>query len=71
MSAHETEKPKEISFVLKTVLRKGSEPVTLHEPLFEGREREYIKDCLDSGYVSSVGSYVNQLQVRDGFRLSR
>lgn len=55
-------KPEEITAVLKTVLRKGSEPVALHEPLFEGREREYVKDCIDSGYVSSVGSYVNQFE---------
>ena len=52
----------ETSAVLKTVLRKGNEPVALHEPLFEGREREYVKDCIDSGYVSSVGSYVNQFE---------
>ncbi len=62
MSAHETVKPKEIVSVLKTVLRKGSKPVALHEPLFEGREREYVNECIDSGYVSSVGSYVNQFE---------
>ena len=62
MSMHETKKPEEISSVLKTVLCKGSEPVALHEPLFEGREREYVKDCLDSGFVSSIGSYVNQFE---------
>lgn len=62
MSMHENEKPKEISTVLKKVLRKGSEQIALHEPLFEGREREYVKDCIDSGYVSSVGSYVNQFE---------
>jgi perosamine synthetase len=59
---HETVKPEEIVSVLKTVLSRESEPVVLHEPLFEGREREYVKNCLDSGYVSSVGSYVNQLE---------
>jgi len=59
---HENEKPKEITSVLKTVLHKGSEPVALHEPLFEGREQDYVKDCLDSGYVSSIGSYVNQFE---------
>jgi perosamine synthetase len=62
MSLHETVKPEEISSVLKTVLRKGNEPVALHEPYFAGRERDYVKDCLDSGYVSSVGSYVNKFE---------
>ena len=58
----ELAKPEEITTLLKTVLRKSSEPVALHEPLFEGREREYVKDCIDSGYVSSVGSYVNRFE---------
>lgn len=62
MSVQAAEWAEEITSVLKTVLRKGSEPVALHEPLFEGREREYIKECFDSGYVSSVGSYVNQFE---------
>lgn len=59
---HETVKPEEITSVLKTVLGKVNEPVALHEPLFEGREREYVKDCIDSGYVSSIGPYVNQFE---------
>lgn len=30
----------------------------LHEPSFESNEWQYVKDCLDSGWVSSVGKYV-------------
>jgi perosamine synthetase len=52
----------EISAVIKTVLRNANEPTALHEPLFEGREREYVKDCIDSGYVSSVGAYVSRFE---------
>jgi perosamine synthetase len=39
----------------------GSEKknVTLHEPEFSGNEWLYVKDCLDSGWVSSVGKYVD------------
>ena len=62
MSMHEIEMPEEITSVLKTVLRKGSEPVALHEPFFDGHEQEYVKDCLNSGFVSSIGSYVNQFE---------
>lgn len=62
MNLNETEKLKEIVDVIKKITRKSSEPVALHEPLFEGREWEYVKDCLDSGYVSSVGSYVNRFE---------
>lgn len=57
-----TEMPEEISSVLSAVLCKESAPVALHEPLFEGREQEYIKNCFDTGYVSSVGSYVTQFE---------
>lgn len=33
--------------------------VALHEPLFVGNEWKYTKDCLDTGWVSSVGKYVD------------
>jgi perosamine synthetase len=32
--------------------------IALSEPHLAGREWEYVKDCLDTGWVSSVGSYV-------------
>lgn len=62
MNTHQTELVKDITSVLTRVLHKASEPVALHEPLFEGREQEYVKDCIDSGFVSSVGAYVNQFE---------
>ncbi len=62
MSRHETVLADTILSVLKEVLHKGDQPAALHEPLFEGREREYVNDCLDSGFVSSIGSYVNQFE---------
>ncbi len=40
----------------------GSGPVALHEPSFTGREWEYLKDCLDSTFVSSVGKYVDRFE---------
>ena len=33
--------------------------IRLHEPLLEGNERKYIKNCLDQGWVSSAGKYVD------------
>lgn len=36
--------------------------IPLHEPHFGGNEWEYVKDCLDSGWVSSVGDYVNRFE---------
>lgn len=33
--------------------------IPLSEPLLDGNEWRYVKDCLDSGYISSVGKYVS------------
>lgn len=32
--------------------------VPLHEPTMNGNELKYVTDCIESGWVSSVGSYV-------------
>ena len=32
---------------------------TLHEPYFIGNEWKYVKDCLDTGWVSTAGKYVD------------
>jgi len=36
--------------------------ISLHEPLFKGNERKYIKNCLDKGWVSTAGEYVNTFE---------
>lgn len=33
--------------------------IPLHAPVFKGNEHKYVKDTLDSTFVSSVGSYVD------------
>ena len=40
----------------------GTDPVALHEPTFEGNEWAYLKECLDSTYVSSVGKFVDRFE---------
>lgn len=40
----------------------GKEFVPLHEPTFDGKEIEYVKDCISTGWVSSVGSYVTRFE---------
>lgn len=37
-------------------------PVALHEPAFRGNEWEYVKECLDTGWVSSAGRYVDRFE---------
>lgn len=39
-------------------------PVALHQPAFPGKEWEYVKECLDSGWVSSAGKYVDEFENR-------
>jgi perosamine synthetase len=40
----------------------GEAPAQLHEPSFEGNEWIYLKECLDSTYVSSVGKFVDKFE---------
>jgi len=40
----------------------GSDPVGLHEPTFAGNEWLYVKECLDSTFVSSVGKFVDRFE---------
>ena len=42
----------------------GTERAALHEPWFGGNEWEYVKECLDSGWVSSAGKYVDEFERR-------
>jgi perosamine synthetase len=34
----------------------------LHEPYFGGNEKEYLNQCIDSTFVSSVGAFVNRFE---------
>ena len=40
----------------------GPAPAVLHEPQFAGNEWEYLKECLDSTFVSSVGAFVDRFE---------
>jgi perosamine synthetase len=37
-------------------------PSALHEPTMRGREWDYVKDCLDSRWVSYAGQYVERFE---------
>lgn len=45
---------------IRSVVGKG--PVALHEPSFNGNEWLYLKECLDSTFVSSVGKFVDRFE---------
>ena len=44
--------------------KKSGSPIPLHHPSFCGKEWEYDKKCLDTGWVSSVGKYVDEFEDR-------
>ncbi|HDZ5017857.1 TPA: aminotransferase LegC [Campylobacter jejuni] len=50
---------KEISFI-KSLFNK--ENIPLHEPCFIGNEKKYLLECIDSGFVSSVGEFVSRFE---------
>ncbi|MBX7059480.1 MAG: LegC family aminotransferase [Leptospirales bacterium] len=45
---------------MRRILPSG--PAPLHEPTFEGNELEYLKQCIDSTFVSSVGKFVERFE---------
>ncbi len=37
--------------------------IPLHAPVFNGNEKKYLEECIDSTFVSSVGKFVNQFEI--------
>ena len=44
------------------VVPSDAAPAPLHAPEFRGRERDYLNDCIETGWVSSVGAYVDRFE---------
>ncbi|MEK4380944.1 LegC family aminotransferase [Aeribacillus sp. FSL K6-2848] len=36
--------------------------IPLHKPMFIGNEKKYVADCIETGWVSSVGKYVDEFE---------
>lgn len=54
-------KEKLVEFIRKYY---GAGDIPLHRPLFVGNEKEYLSECIDSNFVSSVGSRVIEFENR-------
>lgn len=50
----------EILDLIRSVFKKDKIP--LHEPKFIGNEKAYLNECLDTGFVSSVGKFVDKFE---------
>jgi len=38
--------------------------IPLHAPVFAGNEKKYLEECIDTTFVSSVGKFVDQFEVK-------
>jgi perosamine synthetase len=51
-----------VLLAVRSVLGPSDIMVPLHEPDFSGNEWTYVKQCIDTGWVSSVGSFVDRFE---------
>lgn len=51
-----------ISFIKSQFPNQGFIP--LHEPRFNGNEKKYLNECIDSTFVSSVGKFVDEFELK-------
>ena len=51
-----------VAFIRELYQAESDEFIPLHAPKFQGNEKKYLLDCIDSTYVSSVGEYVNRFE---------
>lgn len=49
----------EIIDFIRKVYNKPEGVIPLHAPVFNGKEKQYLEECIDSTFVSSVGKYVD------------
>ena len=49
-----------VSFIREVY--RTTDPIPLHAPVFDGREKEYVLETIDSTFVSSVGKFVDRFE---------
>ncbi len=47
---------------IRAVINHEGSYVPLHRPVFEGREKQYLIECLESNFVSSIGEFVDRFE---------
>jgi perosamine synthetase len=52
----------DIVTLFQQILSHSDKAIALHEPSFTGNEWQYVKECLDTGWVSSVGKFVTRFE---------
>lgn len=57
----ETDIGKVINFI-KELYNKPEEFIPLHSPIFRGKEKKFLNQCIDSTFVSTIGEYVMRFE---------
>ena len=68
MKTHQTSDKLEDQVLEALVKVLGPGPVKLHEPTFDGNEWNYLKECLDSTYVSLRVNLFQILSILPGLK---
>lgn len=53
---------RELIRTIREIQNLGNGPIPLHAPVFNGNEKQYVLDAIESTYVSSIGEYVNRFE---------
>lgn len=57
------EKFNEIISFIRNIYNSESAFIPLHAPVFNGNEKKYLEECIDTTFVSSVGRFVDLFEV--------
>lgn len=47
------------------------EPIPVNEPLLDGKEKQYLNECIETGWISSEGAFVKQFEQAFAARVGR
>ena len=53
---------KEIVQFIRKLYNQPEGFIPLHAPVFQGNEKKYLEECIDTTFVSSVGKFVDQFE---------
>jgi perosamine synthetase len=46
-------------------------PIPVNQPLLDGKEKQYLNECIDTGWISSEGPFVKQFEAAFAARVGR
>ena len=53
---------KEIVDFIRILYKQPDGFIPLHAPVFNGNEKKYLEECIDTTFVSSVGRFVDRFE---------